>query len=209
MAWLEITLEAGVVVATQVSVDVTAAHFASLYEANLAGQIVVNPFYRASFILPMLGRMDDTERHAFLNQHALGGNVEGQWTNYAPTYFDKEVRVSTMSPWWDIKPSHMPLSNNIPLILSNLKAWLWQNFFEEMEMHVDEGNDIDAMLLPYLYKEDGSLTQRILFAVAFILTDVGVQTSSTFVDTFAVSYKDDDAQYALHMFSQQIKYKGL
>ncbi|WP_425669064.1 DUF4123 domain-containing protein [Vibrio owensii] len=209
VTWLEEALEAGIVVATQVSLDITVAHFASLYEVNLAGQIVVNPFYRASFVLPMLGRMDYSEQCTFLNQHELGGEIEGEWISYAPMNQEKVRDVSEISPWWDMKAHHMPSGSNIPLILSNLKAWLWQHFFEEMEIHVNESSDMDVMLLPYLNKEECSLTQRALLAVAFVLTEVGVQMSSAFVDTFTESYKDDDVQYALLMFSQQIKHREL
>ncbi len=208
IGWLDKASEAGVVVASQHPTEFTVRHFSSLYEANLGGHIVLFPFFQPTFIFPMLERMVNSERNAFLNQHDFAGQFHGQWMSYVSTS-TVSISESYEYPWWDIQSHHVHQEDNVPLLLSNLKSWLWQHFPQVMETHVRQGNDVDAIILPFLSQTENSLSQRVLLAAVSVVTQVGLNISSSLVEVLTEQYKNDDIQYALLMFKQQIKHRGL
>ncbi len=206
IVWLSHFVDAGIVIATQHPKKVTLEHFASLYHANLAGHIVVFPYYKPLFIAPMLEKMESGELAYFLNQHHLGVFGDGKWTTYHAPEMIKPVK-SQSEAWWAFKEHHFPQEENLPFLQMNLRIWLWQKFPEKMEMSHKQSIDVDAVISGYLQQTEKPLVERALLAAIAIL--LGAQEiSSPFTASMIERHQNDDVQYALMALTYQIKTGG-
>lgn len=129
--------QSGILIATDLSHDECRAHFASLFQAALLGEVIFFPFYKPSFIAPMLPRLQPEEQIALLDGHALLLHDTTQWQSLST---DKaHVPREKNSPWWIIKEHHLDSTPNLPLLASNIESWLWQHQPSLMQSRINQG----------------------------------------------------------------------
>ena len=201
LAWFEQALETGIAIATHLPLKTTRAHFASLFEVNINDSSFYFPFYRPSYIGPMLPRMNEAEHQALLNKHTLGLLHEGQWLTYAATGQGDAYPIQAPG-WWTIQPAHFSPEENLPLIQANLETWLWQHFPDVMERNVEESTSTEKVMPASRDKTTKTLTYRVMLAA--IITLIGApKARMAMAQQLLKDNQNEEVQHSLYVLVQQ------
>lgn len=207
ITWLGDALDVSFTIACNLPFKITREHFSSLFEANLAGDTIIFPFYKPRFIIPMLERMNEAERILFLNGHDLGLQHENQWVTYLTENKD-EIKPIQISPWWKVESHHVSKQENIPLITANLMSWLWQRFPDAMDGHLNKGCQFESIIMPFLDTPNQTLTYRVMSAAARIILPNNKLTADNIVQSINDN-KNEEVAYGLFVLANQIKHGDL
>ncbi|MDC5704577.1 DUF4123 domain-containing protein [Vibrio europaeus] len=199
----EALLNQGLAFSSSASVEEVLSHLRSLLVAAMDGEEVLFRFYDRAVILPMLSNMDDSEVNQFLGKiHQLVGleSRKDSLTTYT-NQLQSEVH-SHQGCWWIMKPHHFDPQENLKLVQSNLESWLWQHFSKKMNQLINQGRDIDSVIISTLSEPDKTLTYRVMSAALAIIAgkEQLVLPSAT---ELLKEHENDEAQYALYVLTQQ------
>lgn len=205
----ESLLEKGLVLSSSESSQSVLDHLRSLLIAALEGEEVLFRFYDRQVIIPMLTRMDETEKNQFLgniNQLAALDNQEQAqfvtFTNKSNTPFSAHETT-----WWVVKPHHLESSADLSLIQTNLESWLWRHYPDTMNEHLIQGRDVSSILVPFLTAPEQTLTYRVMSAAIVSIAGPEQLTQHSMIE-FLQKHENEEVQFALHALTHQFEQKG-
>lgn len=111
--------QSGIIVSTNQPIDIMRAHFASLFQAILLGEIVFFPFYQPGYLGAMLPRLFPEEVNVLLSHYCILLFNEQQWQSYEP--MTNKAHTAHTSPWWVMKEHHLD-SPRLVIVLSTIKV---------------------------------------------------------------------------------------
>ncbi|TVO39451.1 DUF4123 domain-containing protein [Vibrio algivorus] len=148
----------GILIATDFTYDEVRAHFASLFQAALFGEVVFFPFYKPVYLGDMLPRLEQEELTILLDKHSVLLKHQQKWQAYqAPrTPVNRtELRQIQTAPWWVIKSHHLDNAPNMPLLSVNVESWMWQHQPKLMQMRQQQNKpDFKAEFQRYYSLEE-------------------------------------------------------
>lgn len=184
-------------------------HLRSLLIAALDGEEVLFRFYDRQVIVPMLTRMDETEKNQFLGNISQLAALDNKEHPQCVTFTNTSNCVLHVheTPWWVIEPHHLKSSGNLSLVQANLESWLWQHYPETMNKHLMHGRDVSSILAPFLAAPRQTLTYRVMSAAIAVLAGEEQLTQDSMLE-FLHEHEDEEVQFALFALTHQLEQKG-
>lgn len=178
------------------------AHFSSLFQAILLGELIFFPFYRPNYLGPMLPRLYPEERTALLAGYAALLYCNHEWQHYPSTI--RTTSPTQNTPWWVIQEHHLDNTPNLPLLASNVESWLWQHQPALMQVRIETNQDDFKAQFEhqFLTLDSDTMTLTSQVVTATVLTILGSISVSPELSEAITDTQDDELLFALkHTFS--------
>jgi len=195
----------GIMVTSSCSAATVKAHFASLFQASLAGESVLFPFYLPEYINPMLTKFDELTLNTFLGPTQTMIVKTTDWMCVASTSTHKMNTIERHSPWWKIESPHLSSDISLPIVAHNIELWLWQHYPESLSSMMTRDQNINQSLHQSLsLQPDRPITYRALYAAITMIFGNTIWRHDD-VQNIVSGYEDDDVILALTQSFPMIK----
>ncbi|MGF1873598.1 DUF4123 domain-containing protein [Photobacterium indicum] len=187
----------GIMVTASCSAATVKTHFASLFQANLAGESVLFPFYRPEYIGPMLAKFDEMTLNIFLGPAQAMIVKNPEWIRVTSTSSHKMDIIERHSPWWKIEGAHLSSESSVPVVAHNIELWLWQHYPKTLvSMMTDDHNINQSLHQALLQHPDHLITYRALYTAITVIFGNAIWRHND-VQNIVSEYEDDDVILAL------------